>query len=80
MLCDLMEVLSHADAKKKMHKNFKFHTFIGRFSRDILAVKGLWGDWPVKFGPKMFQNMFVFFSLQVLVPEHGYFSSKSVFL
>ena len=42
--CVLMEaIFSYANAKRKpkMNMNLKFHTFIGRFSSDIMAVKGL---------------------------------------
>ena len=43
MLCGLIKILLHASAKKKTErlKGFKFRTFNGRFSSDIIAVKGL---------------------------------------
>ena len=43
MLCGLIKILSHTSAKKKTErlKGFKFRTFNGRFSSDIIAVKGL---------------------------------------
>ena len=43
MLCVLMEFLSHAGAKKKTERltDFKFRNFIGCFSSDIMAVKGI---------------------------------------
>ena len=42
MLCILMEILSHASAKKKTktQKFFKFRTFMGHFQNDLMAVKG----------------------------------------
>ena len=38
-----MKILSRASAKKEDRElnGFKFYTFIGRFSNDIVAVKGL---------------------------------------
>ena len=43
MLCVLMKILRHVSAKKKTKrlKNSKFRTFLGSFSINIMAVKGL---------------------------------------
>ena len=51
VLRGLTGVLSHANAKKrkkKMLKNVKFHTLIGRFQSNIMAVKWLIGDSPLR--------------------------------
>ena len=59
MLCVLMEILSHASAKKKTKRleGFIFCTFYGWFSNDVMAVKGLR------------ERIWIFFKMKMNGPE-----------
>ena len=58
MLCVLVKILSHASGKKKTKRltDFKFCNFIGSFSGDIMAVKGL--KWGCSVGSVAFHQVF----------------------